>query len=211
MSSSCSIEKGDMDLQKKVMNDVFESIVDSIHTDYRIPLAPPPPYPDETEKNDSTQEDYKFNRALWVKEYHNKLDSIRLDSSKLKIAISDTISDIRKRYLFEELESLKTNLNDWDTSSTHSDYRIDLLNFEESEFFRFVYRSDLPADRINWYEFEVFELIGFSTIVFDKSKTQGVLSVWTSCGRLCGSGFLVFIKKKKDNWLVDEIKLTSIS
>ena len=200
-----------MEFQKEVMDEIFIALVDSLHWDHRIPLRPPPPPPPGFKENDSTKRVRDSIRVLWIKEYHSKLDSIRKDTSKLNIGIHDTVNDERKRYLLDDLRSPKYNEYHWDTLTGYTSYRIDISNFQENKLFRFKYGSELPEDQNQWYELGFHELIGFSTIVFNKEKTNGALGAWSDCGRLCGSGFLVFIKKENGKWVIDKIELTSVS
>ena len=54
--------------------------------------------------------------------------------------------------------------------------------------------------------------IGFSRIIFDKTKNYGVLNGGYTIGILNGSGFRIFIKKNKSgNWIIDKIEGTWIS
>lgn len=208
--SGCTLERSEMEFQKEVMDEIFVALVDSLHFDYRIPLRPPPPTPPGFEKNDSAIRARNSIRVSWIKEYHRKLDSIRKDTSKLNIAIRDTIYEGRK-YLFDELKSRKDKQQEWDTLTAYTDYRIDLSNFQDNEIFRFIYVSKLPADLNQWYDLKVYESIAFSTIVFDKSKTKGVMNGWISCGKGCSSGFLAFVKKENNKWLIDRIEPTWVT
>ena len=208
--SSCTLEKSEMEFQKEVMDEIFVALVDSLHWDHRIPLKPPRPNPPGFKMNDSTKRARDSIRVLWIKEYHNKLDSIRRDTSKLKIAIRDTIYEGRK-YLLDELRSRKDSVQIWDTLTPSTNYRIDLSNFQKNQFFRFIYVSKLPSDLNQWFDLNVFESFNFSTIVFDKSKTKGVLSGWISCGDRCASGFIVFVKMENDKWLIDRVESTWVT
>ena len=199
-----------MEFQKEVMDEIFVALVDSLHWDHRIPLRPPPPTPAGFEKNDSAIMARNSIRVLWIKEYHRKLDSIRKDTSKLNIAIRDTIYEGRK-YLLDELKSSKDTQQEWDTLTAYTNYRIDLSSFQKNQFFRFIYVSKLPADLNQWFDLKVSQSFRFSTIVFDKSKTKGVLNGAISCGEGCSSGFLAFVKKENDKWLIERIKPTWVT
>ncbi len=209
--SSCTLEKSEKELQKEVMDDIFLALIDSLHRDYRVGFRPPPPLAKGVVMNDSIKKSHAQILKKAIKDSRRRLDSVRKDSSKLNIAIHDTVFDERKRYLLDDLRSPKYNEHEWDTLTGYTSYRIDISKFQENKLFRFKYGSELPKDQNQWYKLGFYELIGFSTIVFDKEKTNGAMGAWSYCGRLCGSGFRVFVKKENGKWVIDKIEFTSVS
>ncbi|WP_290291844.1 hypothetical protein [Lutimonas halocynthiae] len=193
------------------MDDIFLALVDSLHTEIRVGFRPPPPLSNGIVMNDSIKKSHSQILKKTLLEYRRNLDSVRNDTSKLNIAIHDTVYDARKRNLLNYLKSKKYKEYEWDTENGSAIYRIDLSDFQENKLFRFKYGSELPLDQNQWHKLGIYELIGFSTIVFDTAKTYGAMNAWSYCGRLCGSGFLVFLKKEKGKWLIDKVELTSVS
>ena len=51
----------------------------------------------------------------------------------------------------------------------------------------------------------------FSRIQFTKNFQKGVLAVSYGCGTKCGWDYLVFIRKENKKWIVEEVKVTSMS
>lgn len=93
-------------------------------------------------------------------------------------------------------------------------FKIDLIKLKANNK-KFKYHSEFPKEREFWrteYDFYVGAKIGFSRILFDKSKSYGVLNGGFGVGILNGSGFRVFIRKNdKGNWIIDKIIDTWIS
>jgi hypothetical protein len=95
-------------------------------------------------------------------------------------------------------------------------FKIDLIKLKaNNKKFRFKYQSEFPKGREFWrteYDFYVGAKIGFSRILFDKSKSYGVLNGGFGMGILNGSGFRIFIRKNdKGKWIIDKIIDTWIS
>ena len=61
------------------------------------------------------------------------------------------------------------------------------------------------------YDFHFSGVAYLSRIQFDKTKHFGVLESEISCGRLCGGGIRVFIKKVKGKWIIEKIEETWVS
>jgi hypothetical protein len=53
--------------------------------------------------------------------------------------------------------------------------------------------------------------MAFSKIDFNQDRTSGVLDVQYSCGRKCGIGYRVQIKKTEGKWVISKVEQTSIS
>ena len=188
------------------MSEIFVALVDSIHIDFRVGFKPPPPYPEGTIITDSLRKIHDSIREINLADYRRKLDSVRRDTSKLFIAVDDTIFPFKKTYLKLIDQPLDTS-----SESFHAAYKIDLTQFKDNNLFRFLYRSELPPGNEMWQNKNINGSVGFSRIAFDESKSFGVLSGGFGCGKLCGKGVLIFIKKINGHWVIEKIKITEIS
>jgi len=54
-------------------------------------------------------------------------------------------------------------------------------------------------------------VVSFSRIQFDKNRQFGILDGGFVCGRHCGQGFRIYIKKVNNNWIIDEVEGTWIA
>jgi hypothetical protein len=61
------------------------------------------------------------------------------------------------------------------------------------------------------YDFYFSGTTSLSRIQFDSTKSFGILHSGMGCGKLCGSGVRVFIRKEKNKWIIDKIIVTEIS
>ncbi|MEG3656187.1 hypothetical protein V5097_02175 [Arenibacter palladensis] len=72
--------------------------------------------------------------------------------------------------------------------------------------------SSFPTGLALWntdYNFYLSARFSFSNILFNKDKSLGLMHVGYVCGPYdCGEGFLVYLKKEKDGWVIDKIEDT---
>ena len=61
------------------------------------------------------------------------------------------------------------------------------------------------------YKFNFSGILRISGIKFDKKKENGILDVGFICGRLCGYGNKVYIRKVKNQWKIIKMEGTWIS
>ena len=54
-------------------------------------------------------------------------------------------------------------------------------------------------------------IVSVSNIVFDTTRTKGVLTAGYACGNLCGYAFRIYIELKDGEWNIIEMKLYEIS
>ena len=69
--------------------------------------------------------------------------------------------------------------------------------------------SSFPTGPAFWksdYNFHLSARFSSSNILLNKDNSRGLLHVGYVCGTYdCGEGFLVYIKKNKDGWVIDKI------
>lgn len=193
------------EFEKEVLKSVFVEIVDSIYMDRRIISPPPPPrFNEKTNKVDTT------GRTAELKKYWRYTDSIKKDKKRILLGVYDhvgKISSMETEMISKELDLSKYT---YDTLKEVKEFKFDLKPFKNNIKFNFQYMSKFPEmdfwnlnDENNKFPVGTIEV---SRIQFNKTKTQGVLSVVASCGSgKCGRGFLVIIENKAGKWKVNKI------
>ena len=195
--SSCQKKDNDLEFEKKVMNDIFIDLIDSIYEDLDFIPPPPPPYPEIY---------YETNNQRIKDSIIEKLE----ENNKIIIAVVDTINSFSENYkikLIGQYGKLDFNI---DTNSIKTEYKINLTEFNKTNKYLFKYSSEFPKNSELWrWKFEnnydLKAIISFSRILFDKNKEFGVLMSGIAYGKLNGNGVLIFIKKESDKWIIDKI------
>jgi hypothetical protein len=224
---NCKEEKAisESEFEQAVFYEIFPAILDSIYYEKRLAPPPPPPpefFQKEEYKNDIEKgiQDYKqtYKYKNDIKKWERKKDSLERDKSSIYLVVSDSISGFEQEDLKKLTEHFKIqnfNLNSTDLE-LGKNYEIDLNRLKSNnQKIKFKYRSEFPKGREFWrmeYDYFIAANIGFSRIIFDKTKNYGLLNGGYTMGILNGSGFRIFIKKnKKGNWTIDKIEGTWIS
>ena len=225
---NCKQEKviSETEFEQAVFYEIFPSILDSIYYDKRL-TPPPPPPPEFFNKKeydnsnlDKAIEDYKKSdkfiqdKINWEK----KRDSLNRDTTSIYMALSDSLNNFEREDIYELVKHFK-NQNIVIASNNielNNGFKIDLIKLKaNNKKFKFKYQSEFPKGREfgrTEYDFYVGAKIGFSRILFDKSKSYGVLNGGFGMGVLNGNGFRIFIRKNdKGNWIIDKIIDTWIS
>ena len=206
---NCKEERtlSETEFEQSAFYEIFPSILDSIYHDRRL-FPPPPPSPDFFDKYDSEYldiaiEDYKKTEEYiqGKKEWEKKKDSLSQDKAPIYLAVSDYMSHFEKEDINELIKHFKNENIILDSSDILSEkgFKLDLnkLNSNNKKI-KFKYRSEFPKGREFWrteYEFYVGAKIGFSHILFDESKTYGILNAGFGTGILNGNGYRIFIRK----------------
>jgi len=225
---NCKEEKviSETEFEQAVFYEIFPSVLDSIYYDKRM-TPPPPPPPDFFDKNeydnsnlDKAISDYKKSDKFKKDKlnWERKKDSLNRDTTPIYLAISDSVTSFQREDMYELVKRFKNQNIVLDSKNIEltNGYKIDLNKLESNnKKIKFKYQSEFPKGREFWrteYDFYVGAKIGFSRILFDKSKSYGVLNGGFGMGILNGSGFRIFIRKNdKGNWIIDKIIDTWIS
>ena len=211
----------DTEYEQAVLYEIIPAILDSIYYDKRIPIPPPPPpgfFDKEKYKTDinTAIEDYRKSDRYKsdMANMHRVKDSLKNDPAPVFLVVSDSVNHFEKT----DPKALSKHFKIPDSLIKQSgkDYKIDLNRLKSNnEKIKFKYRSAYPEAREFWrtdYGYFIAANIGFSRILFDKTKTYGVLNFGFTMDILNGSGFRIFIKKnRKGKWLIDKIEGTWIS
>ena len=207
---SCDRKQTDLEFEKSVANEIFASLLDSVHFDRRLNLPPTPP--PNLEWTDSIA--IEFNESEIIADLEKRRTELAKDTTKLVVAIVDSTYRIDENAKNELINFYQEYSIELDTINIDNPYRINISDLNHNQKFKLIYRSILPATNKVWkeeYDFHLSGITGFSRIQFDRTKNYGVLKSGFGCGRLCGFSGLVFIRKINGKWTIDEIKVMTIS
>lgn len=202
------------------MAELLPSLIDSTCIDTRIMLNFPPKYGESIyDKSghyigvDSTIAT-KNEKLKLLEQKKNKLKSEN-DTSKIIIAFDPKIKkntenlkeDFEKHFIGAKLHSSKRE--------NQTEYILDFKNIKPNNKFELKNISEFPRERVVIWETKYnFVFSGadfFSRIQFDQKRRFGILDGGFVCGRLCGQGFRIYIKRINKKWTIDKVKGTWIS
>lgn len=210
--SSCEKKQTDLEFEQSVAYEIFPALMAELH--YNTRLGPPPP---PTPIYDTNEKLIGYDTIIaerTMTEWQMKLAEFKADSVRLVIAVDDSTRLLEK----EEREELLKYFSDknliLDTSDLSKNYKIELNRLKAEPKLKFKYRSEFPAASDMWseeYDFHLSGTTGFSRIQFDATKSYGILHSGFGCGKLCGTGFRVLIKKEKGKWIIEKMVAIEIA
>lgn len=209
---NCEKKPSDLEFEQSVVYEIFPALMDSLHFDFRL-KPPKPPRPILNEKGEIIGTDTTgIGKSL--ADYEKRKAQLKADSVKLVVAIRDSVYplEIEERKLLLEHFS-KKNLK-LDSTDLSANYKIEINKLIADNNLRFKYRSEFPKDGDIWKKEYPFHLSGvtyLTRIQFDSTRSYGVLQSGIGCGKLCGGGVRVFIKKLNGKWIIDKLVETSVS
>ncbi|TRZ45131.1 hypothetical protein [Robertkochia solimangrovi] len=213
LHNSCEKKQSELEFEQSVVYEIFPALMDSLHFDYRLKPPPPPPRPIFNEQGEIIGTD-TTGIAKASNEYLQRKAELKADSVKLVIAINDSVYPIGKKEGDQLLKYFAENNLRLDSTDISTKYLIDLNKLQADKKLRFKYLSEFPEGSDIWkkdYNFHLSGTTSLSRIQFDSTKSFGVLRSGMGCGKLCGSGVRVFIRKENNKWIIDKIIVTEIS
>ena len=221
-------ELTDLEFEQKVFYDLFPELSAKMYDDIRLIPTPPPPSPDYlNEKGFDSKNGYDKALEQWKKsddyrirlnDWKERRDSIINDTTLIYIAFPDSINQFEREDMYELInhyndQKLVVDSKDFELESG---FKVDFNKLKsDNAKLRYKPLSEFPAGLEFWrnkYDFNFKGSLSFSRILFDKTKSFGVLNGGFVKGRLNGSGCRIFIRKdEKGNWIVDKIKGTWVS
>jgi len=143
------------------------------------------------------------------------MTDLEKDTSKIVIAIRDTVFSLKKSALkiFEEYLKTKNSVIYDSLQKSKGNYKLKLTELTKDSIFNYKYLSEFPKGRDIWrnkYPFHLNGIIGVSRIYFDQSKKYGMFVYTVTCGRLCGGITRCFIKNKNGSWEIEKSELLSV-
>jgi hypothetical protein len=211
---SCNEKQSNLEFEKSVVKEIFPALLDSVHHDRRLnPLPPPSPPPPKLDGTANDSALYEWDEEKMIAEFEKRKSEIKKDTTKLVVALVDST------YLIETSAKIAFidfyHEFDLQLDTVHKQrYKINISDLEYNEKFKIEYRSKFPSGSKVWdvkYDFYLSGITWMSKICFDKTKRFGVLESGFGCGKLCGFGGIVMIKKVKGKWIIDEIIVHTVS
>jgi hypothetical protein len=180
----------DIEFNKNVLTEILPSIVDTICVDVRIFLNPPPIY----------------GKRIYNKEGHY----VKTDSTKATLEEIKNFKEWKQQVSDVEKDTSKVIIA-FDPKSLP--YTINFMNIQLNGKFKLKNINEFDKKNIfeRKYKFNFSGIIRVSGIKFDKNRESGILNADFSCGRLCGYGTKIFIKKVKNKWKIIKMQDTWIS
>ena len=140
-----------------------------------------------------------------------RLDSLARDTTPIVIAIRDTLQYLKKNDYLRLQNYLRNSTKESDSLIEDSLRIVDIPRLKAGDKrIGFKPISSFPTGLAFWktdYNFYLSARFSFSNILFNKDKSVGLIHVGYVCGPYqCGEGFLVYLKKEKDGWVIDKIE-----
>ena len=200
--NSC-IKTNNYDNEREIFYELIPELVD------RSCLALPPPPPP---LNTSEKSDY-LNRE---KQYLKLVDS--LNKSSKTIAISDSIYNFDE----EEIVNIKPKIDfEFQPSIYKKKIALDFKHIKFKPNIKLIDNSEIDKvrqqlqDGKNWEEIPSLKglqcTMSFSRIILNKENNKGFFTFGVGCGKHCGSGFNVWIKKVNEKWIIEKRESTWVS
>lgn len=218
--SSCEKKITDLEFEKNVMTEIFPSLIDSTCIDIRLFTNFPPEYGESIfDKTghyigvDSTKATPEQKQKLL--EWKINTEKIKKDTSKIIVAFDSILKD-NQQDLNKDFEKHFKNAKIYiSKEKKETEYTFDFKNIKLNNKFELINISQFPKERgLIWltkYDFVFSGAVFFSRIQFDKDKKFGILDGGFACGRLCGQGYRIYIKKVNNKWIIDKIENTWVS
>ena len=210
--SSCEKKQTDLEFEQSVAYEIFPALMGELHYNTRLG-PPPPPIPIyDTNENLIGYDTIVAERTMT--EWQMKLAKFKADSVRLVVAVDDSTRLLEKEEREELLKYFSDKTLTLDTSDLSKNYKIELNRLKAEPKLKFKYRSEFPAGSDMWsgeYDFHLSGTTGFSRIQFDTTKSYGILHSGFGCGKLCGTGFRILIKKDKGKWIIEKMVVIETS
>lgn len=201
------------------MTEIFPELINTTCIDYRTIPNPPPIYgkiifDDNYNEIGIDTTNGKANYEREVLEEKSRMAQIEKDTSKLIVAFDPTLKydeEDLTEYFKAHFKNAKPLIRKAEKDST---YVFEYKDFKLPNKFKLKDISLFPKGREIWktkYPFVFSGVVYFTRIQFDQDKRFGILNGGYTCGRHCGQGFRIFIKKVNEKWIIDEIEGTWVS
>lgn len=207
IASCTSKRNSEPDFDKTVMQEIFPSLLDSLYVEITFSMTPPK----ITEVIDSitgkTELKPVEKSAVDREKIVNDLSSCDRDSNHIIIVLSDSIHALYNNDLETFRSKYPLSRDTIDKSGFQKSYLISLNDLTVRNCFKLKLSSEYKPTSNDSVQFvRQLKEVSFSRIIFDTDKTQGMLTCEYICGRLCGNGYRVYIKKEKEKWIIQCIE-----
>lgn len=213
--SSCEKKQTEFEFEKSVMTEIFPSLIHSTCIDSRVLFMRPPLGQAIYDKNDNylgrDTSNIKVERENWEREQTR----IKNDTSKIVFAFDSKIKRNRDN-VEEDFKKHFSGAKIFESKKEQDlEYDFDFKKIKIKNKFELKNISEFPKGKGEiWkakYNFLFSGVVFFTRIQFDKDKKFGILDGGFACGRLCGQGSRIYIKKINNKWVIDKIEGTWVS
>jgi len=142
-------------------------------------------------------------------EYEELVKNPPYDSSTLVILVWDSLYDYKPNEFNQRITTSEMYSQNFNVDSTWRPLVIELIDSVQDERkFPFERLENTGRFNLKPYSYDTLEndrIIGkiwFSKVVFNDSLDRGCYYYGFLCGRLCGWGYIIFVEKKNDKWVI---------
>lgn len=196
----------EQDFDKTVMHEIFPSLIDSMYVEIVSSMMPPPV--EEVVNSATGKKEFKpvDNGEITRQMVKDELALCQRDSVGIFIVLDDSIHSLAKMDREDFRSMYPMPGTSADTSYLERSYPVQINKLPTSRCFNLKIASAFKRTHSDSL-FRVRELrtISFSRIIFDATKTQGMLTCEYICGSLCGNGYRVYIQKANGKWTIHRI------
>ena len=209
--SCCDNKKSELEFEKNVMFEIYPNLIDSMWIYERIRSSPPNFKLDINNKLIGYQpKDKKKLKEI----YNEELSVIKKDSAKIFVVIIDKILKTNPDSMIKLQNHFKNAIVKTNSTIDTLEYSINQKEINSIKSLRVKFISEFKMNERVWennYKYSIYGVVTFSRIQFDKEKKYGLLTSSVICGGLCGTGYRIFIKKIKNQWVVEKVEEAWIS
>jgi len=217
---TCQLQiNSDIEKEIDVINDIFPELAQELpiyHVNEIIP--PPPPAPIYNDKLEIVGYDSTTSEKAMLK-YKKEVEErkkLNIDTTYLVIAISDTL--ISRENYSRDLERIKSERSEYDElisiyrKGNKEKRKIGIDKLRKFDKYKLIYSSELSREKhYSEYQFEFGGELQFSRIYFNTENNRALFYCSYYCGRDCGSGNMIFLKKSNNKWIIEETQMLWIS
>lgn len=211
---SCTTDRTD-DYEMKVLNEVFDNLVEEMGVLSRFEI-PPPPIPYLDNHNPIVYDTVGYDEKIAEIESENR----KMRDTTFVIAVFDTLItcsnlNLDVGYIGTQLiePGYIEALNSMNNHSIES-HLLNLSEIENGKQFMLKNSSEFPKGFKVWerknYNFLFSGILRLSRIYFDEEKRFGLIYCSYVCGRLCGEEVIICIHKINDKWTIDKTILLGV-
>lgn len=214
---SCRADGVD-DYEMEVLIEVFDDLIEEMGALSEFESPPPPPIPIFDNNNNVIGYD--------TAEYKKAIDEVEKENRKMRdttlvIAVFDTLftcysKDLNVKHIKSQLTE-QGYIEAFNAAENHLiiSRPLDLSKIGNRERFTLKYYSEFPEGMKIWerenYDFLFSGILEISRIYFDTTNQFGLFYSSYTCGRLCGEGVIICIRKINDKWTIEKKILLWVS
>lgn len=201
--SNCNSKHSELEFEKKVMAEIYPSLIDSIWVVKNASFLSSVTRLNESNESESS----KTLRANSLE----TLAKIKKDTTRIHITIATSIIPIEPSVKKDLSKHFKNAVLPENNPSDTLSYSIDTTKFNAVKNLKVKFTSS-PKKKFEFTsQYNIIGIIRFSRIQFDRDKKYGVLTATLETGFANFQGYTIFIKKSGNQWIIDKFEATWIT